>query len=540
MDLDADYRPEFDSFKTWLLELARIRPVKELLESVVTRLAERPHVALARIWLVDKGDQCSHCRWRPECPDQAQCLHLRASAGKSAVTPPLDYGSCAGEFSRVPIGDNHVGRIAAASQPYVVRDLADELSRLARPEWVRREGIHGFNGHPILFDQEMLGVLAVFTRIPTPEQAPIWLRILADHIAVALVNARSFEEINRLRGKLELENSYLREEILESKSFGDMLGQGESWKGLLRQIEKVAPTSASVLILGESGTGKELVAREIHRRSRRQERPLIRVNCASIPRELYESEFFGHVKGAFTGAIKDRAGRFEAADGGTLFLDEVAEIPLELQSKLLRVLQEGQYERVGEEKTRSVDVRLIAATNRNLQEEIANGRFREDLYYRLNVFPIEVAPLRERKEDIPLLAVHFLEQAARRCNIPRPHLDQTHLGLLQNYDWPGNVRELQNVVERAVILAEREEALHFDLPPARPAMSAEETPKAKRLEKRILNEEDLRQYERENTLAALTQANWRIHGPGGAAQLLGIKPTTLLARMKKLDLKRPF
>ena len=260
-----------------------------------------------------------------------------------------------------------------------------------------------------------------------------------------------------------MENVYLKEEVREAGAFGEIIGRNAGMEELLRQIEMVAPTDATVLILGESGTGKELVAREIHKRSRRADRPLIRVNCASVPRELYESEFFGHVKGAFTGAIKDRAGRFEAAHGGTLLLDEVGEIPLPLQSKFLRVLQERQYERVGEEKTRTVDVRIIAATNRDLKKEVDEGRFRHDLYYRLNVVPVRVPALRERKDDIRLLAAHFLEQAAQRLKLRVPRLTEDHARLLQDYDWPGNVRELQNVAERALILGQNG-VLHFDLP----------------------------------------------------------------------------
>ena len=309
----------------------------------------------------------------------------------------------------------------------------------------------------------------------------------------------------------------------------------------MRQVDMVAPTDATVLILGESGTGKELVAREIHQRSQRADRPLIRVNCASIPKDLYESEFFGHAKGAFTGAFKDRAGRFEAADGGTLFLDEVAEIPLDLQSKFLRVLQEKQYERVGEERTRSVNVRIIAATNRSLKQEVDEGRFRQDLYYRLNVFPIEVAPLRQRKDDIPLLAVHFLTQAAQRLKLRLPRLTRAHVTELQSYDWPGNIRELQNVVERAVILAQSG-ALHFDLPAA--GHSADTPipvpPDASQAEVgKVFTEAELRQRERSNVLTALTRTDWKIHGPGGTAELLGVKPTTLISRIKKMGLKRP-
>lgn len=537
MLLRGDYRPEFESFKSILLELARIRSADELLHRVVMRLAERPHVALARIWLAGKGDRCPTCRWNSQCANKTICLHLKASAGQSHSSMD-DWSRCDGEFSRIPEGMCTVGQIAASGEGCVTRDVAREGFKFARPDWVRREGICGFNGHPIIYDKEVMGVVAVFTRIPTPEEAPTWLRILADYIAVSLINAHAIEEIEHLRAKLELENAYLREEVLEAKSYGEILGEGEVWRRLLKQIDKVARTDATVLIQGESGTGKELVAREIHRRSRRKDQPLIRVNCASIPRELYESEFFGHTKGAFTGAIKDRAGRFEAADGGTLFLDEVAEIPLELQSKLLRVLQDGQYERVGEEKTRTANVRLIAATNRNLQQEISAGRFREDLYYRLNVFPIRVAPLRERREDIRALALHFLGQAARRLHIPTPRLTAAHLRQLEGYEWPGNIRELQNVIERASILAQEEEdALHFDLPAWAQIPSP---PQHTGGPHQVLSQAELLDQERKNTLAALTQTNWKIHGPGGAAQLLGVKPTTLIARLKRLGLKRPY
>src|ERR1700730_17430413 len=248
-----------------------------------------------------------------------------------------------------------------------------------------------------------------------------------------------------------------------AKNQSEIIGQSTAWRQIIRQIEMVAPTDASVLILGETGTGKELIARELHRRSRRKDKPLVRVNCACIPKELYESEFFGHARGAFTSAVKDRVGRFEAAAGGTLFLDEIGEIPLEQQSKLLRVLQEKCYERVGEDRTRHTDVRIVAATNRDLKKEVAAGRFREDLYYRLNVFPIEVAPLRERKDDIPLLAEHFVDLAVKELGCQRPRLARAGIDSLQGYDWPGNIRELRNVIERATIFA-RGGALEFDLP----------------------------------------------------------------------------
>jgi len=543
MSLPADYKPEFESLKERLLELTQVQSVDEGLKRVVMVLAERPHVALARVWLMGRGDLCPTCRMRSRCPDQTACLHLAASAGRrhSAETP--DWSGINDEFQRIPLGVGKIGRVGASGKPIVVKDFAGDPAWLSRYQWAARQSIRGFNAQPIRFKEEILGVLAIFTSIPTPHAGPAWVRIFADSIAVALVNARAFSEIERLRAQLEMENVYLKEEVREAGAFGEIIGRNAGMEQLLRQIEMVAPTDATVLILGESGTGKELVAREIHKRSRRADRPLIRVNCASVPRELYESEFFGHVKGAFTGAIKDRAGRFEAAHGGTLLLDEVGEIPLPLQSKFLRVLQERQYERVGEEKTRTVDVRIIAATNRDLKKEVDEGRFRHDLYYRLNVVPVRVPALRERKDDIPLLAAHFLEQAAQRLKLRVPRLTEDHTRLLQDYDWPGNVRELQNVAERALILGQNG-VLHFDLPtlqgqspfappPPSDAAAVNGAPV------RILTEVEFRQRQRDNILRALTLAGRKIHGEGGAAELLDIKPTTLISRIKKLGLKRP-
>ncbi len=338
---------------------------------------------------------------------------------------------------------------------------------------------------------------------------------------------------------LEFENEFLQDEF--RASFGNILGHGPALQKVLAQIATVAPTEANVIILGESGTGKELVARAIHDLSARKGRPLVRVNCASIPKELFESEFFGHVRGAFTGAIKDRVGRFELADDGTLFLDEVGEIPLDLQSKLLRVLQEGQFERVGDERTRTVKVRLIAATNRDLLAEARAGRFRLDLYYRLSVFPIEVPSLRERQEDVGELAEHFIKQASRRLGVPRPRLTKIQAQELQGYDWPGNVRELQNVIERAVILAKGGK-LQFDLPHRthrdgplnRPTLAPSRDGEAEA----ELSLDELAVREREIVTAALRRTNWKIYGPGGAAALLRIKPTTLVSKMKRLKVQK--
>jgi transcriptional regulator with GAF, ATPase, and Fis domain len=321
-------------------------------------------------------------------------------------------------------------------------------------------------------------------------------------------------------------------------AFGELFGQSRAWRQIIQQIEIIAPTDGTVLILGETGTGKELIAREVHRRSRRKDKPLVRVNCASIPTELYESEFFGHARGAFTSAIRDRVGRFEAAAGGTLFLDEIGEIPPKLQSKLLRVLQERTYERVGEDRTRRADVRIIAATNRDLQNQVAAGRFRDDLYYRLNIFPIKAAPLRDRKEDIPLLATHFIDLVVRELGCKRPRLTDAGIKTLQDYDWPGNVRELRNAIERAAILAQGD-ALVFDLAETQASPHSPEFEGKDKPEPEYFTEAEIRRRECENILAVLQKTGWKIKGLDGAAELLEMKPATLISRIKKLGLKRP-
>ena len=307
-------------------------------------------------------------------------------------------------------------------------------------------------------------------------------------------------------------------------------------KSIVRQIGLVAPTDANVLITGESGTGKELIARAIHQASDRRDRPLIRVNCAAIPKDLFESEFFGHIKGAFTGAFSDRIGRFELADGGTLFLDEVGEIPLELQGKLLRVLQDQQFERVGENQTRAVNVRVIAATNRDLKAEVSEKQFREDLYFRLNVFPIESVPLRRRIGDIPLLAQEFLERACTKFNRPRLSLRASDIEHLKRYSWPGNVRELENVIERQVITAEGH--LDFDLITRDQSETSdqEDEPPARHSASQVMTEQELQALEKTNLIRALTATSGRVSGGDGAAALLGMKPTTLSSRLRKLQI----
>jgi transcriptional regulator with GAF, ATPase, and Fis domain len=537
---ETRFDPEFAS--ALLLEIAQEQSLDALLKKLVARALERPDVVRVKILLIEKGDICSRCVRRLECPDQTRCLHAVAGGGNLiSAMGREEYAHTEDCFSRTPLGVGTSGRIAVTGKQLVLRDLDKNPGEFAGIDWFKAEGVRGFNGVPISFKGEVLGVIVVLSRQNVPEASQVWGRIFADHIAGAVANARAFEEIQRLKAELEQQNAYLKEEVIEAKAFGDLVGQSAALRQVVNQTDLVAPTDASVIILGETGTGKELVAHEIHRRSRRKDKPLIRVNCASIPKDLYESEFFGHARGAFTGAIKERAGRFEAAEGGTIFLDEIGEVPLELQSKLLRVLQEKSYERLGENRTRRADVRIIAATNRDLKREAAEGRFREDLYYRLNVFPVQVAPLRDRREDIPLLAQHFIKLSVKEMACAKPRLTRAGIIQLQSYDWPGNIRELRNVIERAVILA-RGGTLEFDLPAhqiqapvSSSRASAEQTG-----DQDFLTEAQMRRYERDNLVRVLDGTGWKIKGENGAAELLGLKSTTLVSRIKKLGLKRPF
>ncbi len=348
------------------------------------------------------------------------------------------------------------------------------------------------------------------------------------------------KELEKLRDQLEIENAYLREEATTEFNFVGIVGNSTAMEQVLNQIKRVAGSDSTVLIQGETGTGKELIARAIHEQSQRQERALVKVNCGGVPRELFESEFFGHLKGSFTGAIKDRTGRFQLADKGTLFLDEVGEIPIELQSKLLRVLQEGEFEPIGDDTSKNVDVRIIAATNRDLEDEIEKGAFREDLYYRLNVFPIHVPPLRERKEDIGLIADYFIKNHSRKINLKPITLTEENIQDLESYDWPGNIRELQNVIERALITAQ-DGKLSFDLR-ARPTFSHSSTKEASINEpvsdEGVITVDQEKDRSRNNIIAALKKSRWKVYGSDGAAKILGLHPQTLTNKMKKLGIKK--
>ena len=353
----------------------------------------------------------------------------------------------------------------------------------------------------------------------------------------------AYGEIARLKDELERERDYLREEVNVSMNFGRIVGESPALAAMLVRIEAVADTPANVMIVGETGTGKELVAHAIHARSRRADAPLVKVNCASIPHELFESEFFGHVKGAFTGAYRDRIGRFQLADGGTIFLDEVGEIPINLQGKLLRVLQEREFERVGEDTTRQVDVRVIAATNRDLEKEVEAGNFREDLYYRLSVFPVQVPPLRKRGDDVIQLAVHFLDQVCRDFGRENPGMTQSQVEAMRRYDWPGNIRELKNVIERAIILSPSD-GLRLDLSLPKSAAvnrAAEALPPVTvaTSERNFVTDDEMKLQQRDNMRRALEYAAWRISGENGAAELLGLRPSTLTDRIHAYGLEKP-
>ena len=508
----------------------RIEPV---LRNIVEGLASQPGVALSRIWLLPSVHVPSSWQQQLDSPDDEGYLRLVASAGTPMNSPGEDWSSLRGHFARFPVNVGKVGQVAVDRRPILINDFAPQADWVVRPEWAQREGIRSFAGYPLVFLDNLLGVIGVFSRRPLDDQEFIWLGLFANHAACAVANAGAFEQVERLQRQLKCENDYLRERVEQGFEFGEILGNSQVLAEVLRQVRIVAPTDSAVLIGGESGTGKELAARAIHNLSPRRDCPLISVNCASIPRELFESEFFGHVKGAFTGALRDRVGRFQLADKGTLFLDEVGDIPPELQGKLLRVLQEGVFERLGEDRARRVNVRIIAATNRNLEDEVESGRFRRDLYFRLCVFPIDMPPLRDRVEDIRILAEHFAQVASMRLKTRHASVSDADVERLCSYSWPGNIRELQNVIERAVIISQGG-PLRVDLALGWRRVKSRDGA----VNGPVLSRADFRRRERENIMKALEQSKGKIYGPDGAAAVLGMKPTTLSSRIKKMNLQR--
>ncbi len=429
----------------------------------------------------------------------------------------------------LPVEDDPAGLVWQTQQPLITSHI-DELKRWPRLlERVQAYGVESYCWLPLTTSRRRLGAL-VFTskQASTYEAGDLpFLRQVANQVAVAVENALAFEEIEALNEKLQQEKVYLEEEV-HAEQFGDIVGESSTLRAVLKKIETVAPTDSTALICGETGTGKELIARALHDLSTRRDRTFVKLNCAAIPLGLLESELFGHEKGAFTGAIAQKIGRFELANAGTLFLDEVGDIPLELQPKLLRVLQEQEFERLGSTRTIRVDVRLIAATNQDLGQMVAEGRFRGDLYYRLNVFPVVLPPLRDRPDDIPRLARHFTQRFARRMGRRIESIPTATMEALTHYPWPGNVRELQNVIERAVILSPGKslQVPFGDL--QLPDQTSEPCESAV----------TLTDAERAHILNALRETGWVVGGPKGAAARLGMKRSTLQWKMKRLGISK--
>ena len=515
---------QLDALQSLALSVAQARSPDSVLTEMVQGLGMWDGVALARVWLLREGDQ------------EPPYLQLKASIGASVVDPGERWNRTDGGHQKIPLSYGKVGYIAANNRPLLLQRGPRDW--LVKPDWAEAEGIQSFAGQPLCFRGQVLGVVAFFSRRRLEKSDLDWLRVFADHAAVAIANARAFEEIAVLKESAERERDYLREAVRSALQHGDIIAESRHMRRVLEQVQQGARTDSSVLILGESGVGKELIAAAVHDSSSRRDGPLVKVNCASVPRELFESEFFGHVRGAFSGAARDRQGRFLLADGGSLFLDEVGEIPLELQGKLLRVLQERTFEAVGDDRTREVDVRVIAATNRPLDVEVERGRFRRDLFYRLNVLPIEVPPLRERSEDILPMARRFLRTTAHRLHLPERELSAADERALLAYDFPGNVRELQNIIERAVVLTNRaERGLGLEL--GRSSSQPPPVSEASHAAGEVLAEPEFRELERRNLLNALRRCDYRIAGSRGAAKLLGLSPSTLTYRMKQLGVERP-
>jgi len=497
-----------------------------------------------------------------------QCLRDLVPSDRSGIALPADGGKltvymlATSSAHHAPVQEENMPalgdyRWVAETGQWFIASSREEL-RARFPDCstavMEREGMQSACAVPLVSGQRCLGVLFFMA---AREAAFQGLRRdlidqVASAVAVALDHCLAYEEVRNLRDRLVRENVYLQEEIRHEHPFEDLVGSSPTLRAVLRKVDQVAPTTTSVLILGETGTGKELIARAIHNRSARRARPLVKVNCTAISAGLVESELFGHVKGAFTGAVERRVGRFELADGGTIFLDEIAELPLETQVKLLRVLQEQEFEPVGSSRTLRVDVRVIAATNRDLQDAMRTGRFRSDLFYRLNVFPIEVPPLRERRADIPPLVMFFVSRFSRKLGKQISAVAPETMERLTAYQWPGNVRELQNVIERAVILCEGP-VLEIDrdlVPltlatnrasePLMPSGTAQSSPgdelpgAARRAGPADIGSLD--EMERRHIIAALESTAGVIHGPRGAAQILKLHPNTLRSRMAKLGI----
>jgi formate hydrogenlyase transcriptional activator len=448
--------------------------------------------------------------------------------------------------------DSHAGWAFDHQRPLIRRNL-DKESESSTERLLAEQGVRSICVAPLIVAGKSIGTLNLASN-KADEYSNAdgeLLQEVANQVALAVENMKAYEEIRSLHVKLEKENVYLREEIRSEHNFREIVGSSAPLREVLEKAERVAPLDSTVLIYGETGTGKELIARAIHDRSKRKNRPLVKLNCSAISAGLVESELFGHKRGAFTGALERHIGRFELADGGTLFLDEVSELPLETQVKLLRVLQEGEFEPVGSNRTIQVNVRIIAATNRNLEEWVAAGRFRSDLFYRLNVFPVEVPPLRNRRSDIPLLVTFLLERFANKFGRKIDAVHKETMDLLMDYAWPGNIRELQNIIERAVVLSAGPvltvDPAFLPITPASSDLSRTFPVAPPRAVPRFTENRErstaapfpsLEQMERTHILAALDRSAGVIDGSKGAARILNLHPNTLRSRMSKLGIGR--
>ncbi|HJU68287.1 MAG TPA: sigma 54-interacting transcriptional regulator [Gemmatimonadaceae bacterium] len=517
-----------DTLRTITRQMATVEDLQVVLRSITTTLVDQAAAVIARVFLLMTDHDCPHCRERIARGEQQAsdeiALHMVALAGSNLDSPPP-------EFHRQPLDSQLPAAVLLRSRtPMLIQDWRNTpmaQDPLISKLWAAL-GIVGLAGYPLEFRGEPLGVMGYLAGRRVEAHEFEVLGIFAEQAAMAIKNAYLFRERERYKNRLQVENAYLQNEIRTDRGFDDIVGQSPALQGVLRKVRQVASAETTVLLTGETGTGKELIARAIHESSPRKDRAMIKVNCGAIPQGVVESELFGHEKGAFTGAIQKRIGRFELADKGTLFMDEVGELPLDTQVKLLRVLQEREFERVGNTSAIKVDVRLIAATNRDLDREVKEGRFRPDLFYRLNVFPIRIPPLRERAGDIPMLVDHFLAQFQRKMCKPLKSVTKSSLEQMQRYSWPGNIRELQNVLERACVLArgpEVELASPLRSPPAASTTSAPDA-----------GIPTLADYERAQIRRALAAVNGRVHGPSGAAALLGVNPSTLRSRMQKLGI----
>jgi len=489
------------------MALASKDTLRGILHRCAATMVRHLDAAFARIWTLKSG---------------GTELELEASAGM--------YTRLDGRFSRIPVGQLKIGLIARDRKAHLTNDVEND-PRISDHNWARAEKMQSFAGYPLVVEDRVVGIMGMFSRQALTESTLETLALIADGIAQGIDRKRAEDALKLLKDQLYRENVALRDEVDRASMFDEIVGTSNPLKAVLSRIAKVAPTDSTVLITGETGTGKELVARAIHRRSKRSTRAFISVNCAAMPRDLIASELFGHEKGAFTGATKQRLGRFELAHGGTIFLDEVGELPMETQVALLRVLQEQEFERVGGSQTLRVNVRVIAATNRDLEAAIAAGTFRGDLFYRLNVFPIEIPSLRERKEDIPLLVEYFIDRFARKAGKNIRGINKRTLDLLQSYPWPGNIRELQNVIERSVIVSETENFSVDESWLSRQPIATEQN-KELALFKRLPSQE------KAIIEAALRESGGRVSGPSGAAVKLGIPGSTLDSKIRSLKIDK--